>query len=111
MAKANEDGYKALYGAAAFNANRETGEGVPIETFVIPDCYTDIDEGAAELARIRHLVVGSGMQRIHAVGLEFLSRIYVYDGQPAKYVREYPANDSVWIFFAADMERTNKQVV
>ncbi len=77
MAKTNEDGYKALYGAAAFNANRETGEGVPIETFVIPDCYTDIDEGAAELARIRHLVVGSGMKRIH--GGAFLGCLYLED--------------------------------
>ena len=77
MAKMNEDGYKALYGTAAFNDNRETNEGVPIETFVIPDCYTDIDEGAAELARIRHLYVGSGMKRIH--GGAFLGCPYLED--------------------------------
>lgn len=77
LAKSNEAGYKALYGEDAFNANRETGEGVPIETFVIPDCYTDLDEGCAELARVRHLIVGSGMKRIH--GGAFLGCPYLED--------------------------------
>ena len=77
MAKQNESGYKALYGEAAFNANRETNEGVPIETFVIPKCYTDIDQGCAEKARIRHLIVGKGVKRIH--GGAFLNCPYLED--------------------------------
>ena len=65
MGKENANGYKALYGEDALNANRYGTEGVPFDMFVIPDCYTDLDEGCAELARIRHLYVGSGTKRVH----------------------------------------------
>ena len=37
----------------------------PIETLVIPDCYTDLDPECALRAHIRHLVIGSGVKRIH----------------------------------------------
>lgn len=77
MGKENTNGYKALYGDDAYNANKEGTEGVPFETFVIPECYTDLDEGCAELARIRHLVVGSGVKRIH--GGAFLGCPYLED--------------------------------
>ena len=77
MAKENENGYKALYGETAFEDNRESNEGVPFETFVIPNCYSDLDQGCAELARIRHLVVGSGTKRIH--GGAFLGCPYLED--------------------------------
>lgn len=65
LAKSNQMGYVALYGQDAFDANRTPNEGVAIETLVIPNCYTDLDEGCGELARIRHLIVGSGVKRIH----------------------------------------------
>ena len=65
LASDNVSGYKALYGETAFNNNKETDKFVPIESLVIPDCYTDLDEECGKWARIRHLVVGSGMKRIH----------------------------------------------
>ena len=61
----NKSGYVALYGEAAFNANKAEENCVPIESLTIPDCYTDLDEECGKWARIRHLVVGSGMKRIH----------------------------------------------
>lgn len=65
LASDNVSGYKALYGETAFNNNKETDKFVPIESLVIPDCYTDLDEECGKWAHIRHLVVGSGMKRIH----------------------------------------------
>ncbi len=37
----------------------------PLEELVIPDCYTDLDYECAKWAHVRHLVIGSGMKRIH----------------------------------------------
>ncbi len=37
----------------------------PIETLVIPNCYTDLDEECGDHACIKHLVVGSGVKRVH----------------------------------------------
>ncbi len=65
LASDNVSGYKALYGATAFNANKEGDKFVPVESLVIPDSYTDLDEECGKWAHIRHLVVGSGMKRIH----------------------------------------------
>ncbi len=65
MASDNVSGYKALYGADAFNANKATDKFVPIESLRIPDCYTDLDEECGKWAHIRHLYIGSGMKRIH----------------------------------------------
>jgi hypothetical protein len=36
-----------------------------IEDLVIPDCYTDIDTECGKQLNVRHLVIGSGMKRIH----------------------------------------------
>ena len=70
-------GYVALYGQAAFDANKEEANCVPIETLRIPDCYTDLDEECGKWARIRHLVIGSNMKRIH--GGAFLKCDYLED--------------------------------
>ena len=68
LASDNVSGYKALYGETAFSANKEGGDQskfVPIESLTIPNCYSDLDEECGKWARIRHLVIGSGMKRIH----------------------------------------------
>jgi hypothetical protein len=36
-----------------------------IEDLIIPDCYTDIDTECGKQLNVRHLVIGSGMKRIH----------------------------------------------
>ena len=61
----NKDGYIALYGQDAFDANKAEANCVPLETLVIPNCYTDLEEECGKWARIRHLVVGSDVKRIH----------------------------------------------
>lgn len=61
----NKNGYVALYGQDAFDANKAEATCVPLETLVIPNCYTDLEEECGKWARIRHLVIGSGMKRIH----------------------------------------------
>ena len=61
----NKTGYVALYGESAFDANKAEANCVPLETLVIPDCYTDLEEECGKWARIRHLVIGSNMKRIH----------------------------------------------
>lgn len=73
----NKSGYVALYGQSAFDANKVEDNCVPIETLVIPDSYTDLEEECGMWARIRHLVVGSGMKRIH--GGAFLKCDYLED--------------------------------
>ena len=45
-----------VYGTASY---------APIETLVIPNCYTDLDEECGDHACIKHLVVGSGVKRVH----------------------------------------------
>jgi|GEM_PF-1244558 hypothetical protein len=77
LASDNVSGYKALYGETEFNNNKVEDKIVPIESLVIPDCYTDLDEECGKWARIRHLVVGSGMKRIH--GGAFLKCDYLED--------------------------------
>lgn len=77
LASNNVSGYKALYGETAFNADKAENNCVPIESLTIPDCYTDLDEECGKWARIRHLVVGSGMKRIH--GGAFLKCDYLAD--------------------------------
>ncbi len=73
----NKGGYVALYGQDAFDANKVDENCVPIETLQIPNCYTDLDEECGKWARIRHLVIGSGMKRIH--GGAFLKCDYLED--------------------------------
>ena len=75
LAQQNAAGYKAFYGADAFAANKVSDNSVPIESLRIPDCY--IDEECGKWAYIRHLVVGSGMKRIH--GGAFLKCDYLED--------------------------------
>ena len=65
LGSANKTGYVALYGQSAFDANKAEENCVPLETLVIPDCYTDLEEECGKWARIRHLVIGSGTKRIH----------------------------------------------
>ena len=65
LASANSSGYKALYGAAKFEANKESDQFAPLETLRIPDSYTNLEEECGKWARIRHLVVGSNVKRIH----------------------------------------------
>lgn len=65
LGAANKTGYVALYGESAFDANKAETNCVPLESLVIPDCYTDLEEECGKWARIRHLVIGSGMKRIH----------------------------------------------
>jgi len=77
LASDNVSGYKALYGETEFNNNKVEDKIVPIESLVIPDSYTDLDEECGKWARIRHLVVGSGMKRIH--GGAFLKCDYLED--------------------------------
>ena len=78
LAALNSSGYKALYGDDAYTANKVANEDcVPVETLVIPDCYTDLEEECGKWARIRHLIVGSGMKRIH--GGAFLKCDYLED--------------------------------
>ena len=77
LAQDNAAGYKAFYGADAFAANKVSDKSVPIESLRIPDCYTDLDEECGKWAYIRHLVVGSGMKRIH--GGAFLKCDYLED--------------------------------
>lgn len=43
----------------------EAAKYAPLEELVIPDCYTDLDYECAKWAHVRHLVIGSGMKRIH----------------------------------------------
>lgn len=73
----NEDGYVLIYGQDAFDANKAEASCVPIETLVIPDCYTDLEQECGKWARIRHLVIGGGMKRIH--GGAFLKCDYLED--------------------------------
>ena len=77
LGKANTDGYVALYGQSEYDSNKEGNECVPLETLVIPECYTDLDEGCGESARIRHLYVGKNVKRIH--GGAFLGCPYLED--------------------------------
>ena len=77
MGSNNKPGYIMLYGEDAFNANKAEDKCVPIETLTIPDCYTDLDYGCGDRARIRHLVVGSGMKRVH--GYAFTTCAYLED--------------------------------
>ena len=80
LAKTNSSGYIAKYGQDAFDANKldVTGENcVPIESLVIPDCYTDLDQECAVRARIRHLVIGEGVKRVH--GGAFVNCSYLED--------------------------------
>lgn len=65
LGASNKDGYVAIYGSDAFEANKAEANCVPLESLRIPDCYTDLDQECGKWARIRHLVVGSGMKRIH----------------------------------------------
>ncbi len=65
LGASNKNGYIALYGQSAFDANKAEENCVPLETLVIPDCYTDLEEECGKWARIRHLVIGSGVKRIH----------------------------------------------
>ena len=65
LGSSNKTGYVALYGQDAFDANKAEENCVPLETLVIPDCYTDLEEECGKWARIRHLVVGSNVKRIH----------------------------------------------
>ena len=77
LGSANKTGYVALYGQSAFDANKAEENCVPLETLVIPDCYTDLEEECGKWARIRHLVIGSSMKRIH--GGAFLKCDYLED--------------------------------
>ncbi len=77
LGASNKNGYIALYGQSAFDANKAEENCVPLETLVIPDCYTDLEEECGKWARIRHLVVGSGTKRIH--GGAFLKCDYLED--------------------------------
>lgn len=65
LGASNKTGYVALYGQDAFDDNKAEENCVPLETLVIPDCYTDLEEECGKWARIRHLVIGSGTKRIH----------------------------------------------
>ena len=65
LGASNKNGYIALYGQDAFDANKAEENCVPLETLVIPNCYTDLEEECGKWARIRHLVIGSNMKRIH----------------------------------------------
>ena len=77
LGSANKTGYVALYGQSAFDDNKAEENCVPLETLVIPDCYTDLEEECGKWARIRHLVIGSNMKRIH--GGAFLKCDYLED--------------------------------
>jgi len=68
LAKTNSRGYIAKYGQTAYDSNKLNVSGVecvPIDKLTIPDCYTDLDQECAVSARIRHLVVGEGVKRVH----------------------------------------------
>lgn len=77
LAASNKEGYIALYGQDAFNANKVEDNCVPIETLVIPNCYINLEQECGMWARIRHLVIGSGVQHVH--GGAFLKCDYLED--------------------------------
>lgn len=77
LAADNKNGYIALYGQAKFDANKVEEKSVPIETLVIPNCYTDLEQECGMWARIRHLVIGGGIKQIH--GGAFLKCDYLED--------------------------------
>lgn len=77
LAQLNAENYKLLYGSDSFDSNKVSDQSVPIETLVIPNCYTDLDAECGKWAYIRHLVVGSGLKRVH--GGAFLKCDYLED--------------------------------
>jgi hypothetical protein len=97
LAALNSSGYKALYGDDAYTANKVANEEcVPVETLVIPDCYTDLEEECGKWARIRHLVVGSGMKRIHGgafLKCDFLEDLDFGAGLSDCYVGDHAFNE------------------